>query len=289
VKTITPTLLETKNKLHTTGSWLVLVKFVYSGSVLWRLTNNVEDIVYGGNTYSAHALALSPVRETIRGDLPKQALVVYDPELSMVGTAHSNKGLSGGEVEVRYVFATGPTSWTDTGLVQYFTILSSTWDDRESALTFTIGVTSPLVKRFPRDRYIATICRHKFRGGFCRYSGGTLTANTIAFYHVDGGQDYIRLAPYAAYTDFGDGQHVQVSGSRYNNGEYVIDRVVYDTPTGYTRFYLHDDFELVNENSAHTRTITVEAVCDHSLTVCRANGNDAQYGGHPGVSEGLYG
>ncbi len=36
-------------------------------------------------------------------------------------------------------------------------------------MTFTVGIPSLLSRRFPRDRYVAGFCRHKFAGALCKY------------------------------------------------------------------------------------------------------------------------
>ena len=286
-----------KNKLSTSGAWLVLVTAAYptlaSPSYLVRYVNNTKDVVFGGSTYSKRSFSVQQVTETIKGELPRATLTIFDPALDWKDTLQDNLGWSGGEVQVQLVYFNTSLVATSTGILQYFTILDSAWDDANAAVRFNISVNAPMQKRFPRDRYVAAVCRHVFKGGFCRYAedtdDGTIVSSLIAFYHVAGGLDYIRLAPYAAYERFTAGQQISVTGSVQNLGRFEISTVVFDTPTGFTRFYLTSDYTLTNENSAHSLTITITAICNHTLDNCRANNNSHMYGASPGVAGGLYG
>ena len=304
-----------KNKISTAGAWLTCIELTYTGETTLRFVNNNANVVIPGTTpivertYTKWAFGLGQVKESIKGELPRISLALYDVDLTLRTTMQANSGWSGGEVTVRRVFVDSAGTVTDTDIVQYFTILSTTWDDTSNALNFSIGISTPLSKRFPRDRQSATICRHKFRDGFCRYAEGTdplgrsigeFTSNKIAIYSAPGARDYIRMWSYASFMldiddvdtpTFSAGQHIMLTGSNHNDNKYIVDELNWGDEEGYTRLYLNNTSIRVNqnENSSHALTLTVLSVCDHSITDCRALNNSHKFGASPGMSGGLYG
>jgi len=46
-------------------------------------------------------------------------------------------------------------------------------------ITFRLGAINPIMQRFPRNRYIALHCRHKFRHAICGYAGQTIESITL--------------------------------------------------------------------------------------------------------------
>ncbi len=301
MKTLPASIVSQKNMISTPGSWLVCVDIAYpnltaSPRTHYRFVNNTEDVVLDGNTYTKWAFGLGQVKESIKGELPRITLSLYDVNLTMKATLQANDGWSGGEVSVRRVYVSLAGVVTDTDILQYFTILSTTWDDRNNAINFNIGVSTPLSKRFPRDRYVSTICRHKFRDGFCRYGetvdafgnyDGLVVDKQIALYSAPAARDYIRFQSTLNWNHFDENQFVTISGSVYNDNTYRIET---KDDTSELRLYLYADFRFDrSENSLHALTLTVTTQCNHSLTQCRANNNSHKYGASPGVSEGHYG
>lgn len=284
-----------KGKISATGAWLVLVDIrTKAGVGVKRIVNNTENVTYAGLTYYAVPFRLSQIKESVKGELPKVTLSVYDANLDFRPQLQLDDGLSGGEIDIRRVFFYSATSYADTGLLQYFTIIDAAWDDSESVIHFNIGVSNLLAKRFPRDRYISLICRHIFRGGMCRYgedNEGTFISNKITLYSAPLGYDYVRVfSSEADYQKFDVDQMIKISGSGYNNGIYRIHHKIYGEQSGYGRYYLYTNKRFSqSENSNSALVITLKTQCDHSLVQCRANNNSHMYGSSPGVAEGLYG
>ncbi len=314
MKTLPSSIITQKNLLSTPGSWLIFLDITYSGETTLRFVNNTEDVVFPGSepladrTYTKWAFGLGQVREAIKGDLPRVTFALYDVGLTLRSTLQANNGWSGGEVRIKKAFVTKAGVATDSEIIQYFTILDTIWDDNRNLINFNLGISTPLNKRFPRDRYVATICRHRFRGGFCRYGEeedvngyhpGLMVDNKISFYASDI-RAYIKMWSYASYKltipgraaevdRFSAGQTIEVSGSVLNEGRYMIDESNWGDEAGWTRLYLTSDYALITENRNVALTITLTAICDHSLTICQANNNSHRYGASPGVTGGLYG
>ncbi len=294
---------EQKGKIAAPGAWLMLLDVAYpsltaSPRTAYKLINNIRGYSYHGNYYEPWAFRLGQVREELKGGLPRVTLSLYDPALTLMQAFQDNAGFSTGEVSVRYVYIDPNHSITDPDIIQFFTILDTTWDDKDSVLNCNISVVSPLSRRFPRDRFVASACRHQFRGGLCRYgedvdvygdSAGLIANTRIALYQGTT-SDYIRMWGYAMYSYFSVGQHIRVSGSTYNDNEYIIESVRFGENPGYGRFYLESDTRInQSENSSESIEITVTALCDRTITACRANNNSHAYGGSPGVAGGIYG
>ena len=293
MRDLTAASITKKNLISTPGAWLLLLTIEYGGSVVGRWVNDQSDAVYDGATYSAAPFTLSPVTEALKGDLPQSTLTLYDANLALRAPMQDNDGLSGGAVTIRRIYSSQAGVITDPGVAHVFTILTAAWDDSANAIVLVLGTSTPLGNRFPRDRYVAIICRHRFRGGFCRYgengADGIITSALVGFFtvapHTETSRDYIAFASSAALVRFNAGQTIQVSNSMSNDGIYVIDEV---TRVGaFIRFYLTNDYMLTREDVG--ANVTVTALCDHTIAACRANNNSHMYGGSPGVSEGIYG
>lgn len=306
MRTIPATAKTKKNLIATAGAWLVLVDVDYGGSNIVRYVNNQENVTFGGNTYTAQPFLLSPANESIKGELPRTTISIYDPDLTLRTVLQNNDGLSGGTITIYRVYYETAAVPVDSDVVFTSTILDSRWDDAQSMVVFAVGISTPLTFRFPRSRYISSICRHKFRFGFCRYGEGVdsngfhkgiLTTKLTSFHNVSG-LDYILCLPYLAYKirivgsvaeefNFFAGQKVEVSGSVRNNNIFELDNV--ELVADGTRLYLTSDYNLETENEDNALTISLQVVCDHTLTMCRAYSNSHMYGGSPGIAEGIYG
>lgn len=279
-----------KNAIATEGSWLILVDLYYPGSSTpdKRYVNNNENVTYpeeAGNTYTAVPFTISQIKESMQGDLPKAVFTLYDVDLDLKDDLQTHDGLSGGKIEVRKVFFWNSMVPRDTQVIEYFTILDTTASDTE--ISFNIGVSTPLTKRFPRDRYVSVICRHRFRDGMCQFTGGELTGTDIAFIERDDAVSYIHTSDADDYAIFRGDQTIRVSGSDYNDGDYKINYVTRSLTLNHTYINLDDSVTLTGEGASKPITITV--ICDKTISSCRANNNSYRYGGSPGVAEGIYG
>lgn len=302
MKALPTAIITQKNKIASSGSWLLFLDIAYpsltaSPRTHYRFVNNNENVTLGGNSYTKWAFGLGQVRETIKGDLPRVTLSLYDVNLTLRPTLQANDGWSGGEASVQRAYVTEAGVATDADIIQYFTILDTVWDDSRNLINFNLGISTPLNKRLPRHRYVSTVCRHKFRDGFCRYGetgedGDVTTVYTecVPKGHYSNTLAYIAVGVAEAYTDFSVGQKIRLEGTTNNDDEtYIISSITQDESAA-AYLTLTSDFDLVYESHWNDGTsVRILAVCDYGITICRANNNSHQYGGSPGVSEGLYG
>lgn len=290
MRTLPAAIIAQKNAISTAGAWLLFADIAFTGETTLRLVNNTSNVSLGGVTYTKWAFGLGQVKESVKGDLPRVTFTLYDVNLSMRSTLLANDGWSGGEITLQRAFVTKAGAAANAEILQYFTILSTTWDDNTGAVCFDIGVSSPLSRRFPRDRYSATICRHKFRDGFCRYAGGDITTVYNRFYSkADSDTAFARLdigVP-GNTGDFTAGQRIRIAGTAHNDNEYVIGSVMLTSSDPH--LYLTANYNFTSENLWISTAVRVYVVCNHSITDCRVLNNSHMFGASPGVSEGLYG
>jgi len=290
-KTFSTSIMRQKNAIATSGAWLTLVDLFYPGSSTpdHRFVNNNENLTYDGNLYTAIPLSVSQVKENIRGELPKTTLTIFDVNQDLRDDLQTYDGFSGGSVQVRAIYFDKSGTPTETGILEYFTILEVIATDE--SVVFSIGVTAPLSKRFPRDKYVSTICRHRFRDGMCQFTGGiALTRNDASFVHRKDNYDYICILNSYFYNNFRANQIIRVTGSVNNNKDYRIASVTRDLALNHTYINFgtgENAVELIEEAAGASVTITV--ICDKTISTCRANNNSSRYGGSPGVAEGIYG
>lgn len=200
--TLTATGKLTKNLIATAQAWLILVEIDATGvgGSTYRRTSDESTTFWNGLIFNPAALSFGEVRESVQGDLPKVSLTLPNTDTALNTAMNNYDGLRGAAVTV-YIVPSGNLAVSVAELTETFEVVETSADNQW--ITFTLGFSDPLGKRFPRDRYTAAICRHVFKGIFCRYVG-------------------------------------------------------------------------------------VETTCDHTLAHCQARGNTPQYGGSPGVDEGVY-
>ncbi|NOX15956.1 MAG: hypothetical protein GXP61_08030 [Epsilonproteobacteria bacterium] len=161
---------ELKNALFDSGEWLVLLTFTNkNASVMIRVINNPEDVVFGGETFKAFPFQIDTITESNKGELPKinitlsnvdrivQAYVEQDPDLGSGWNVHvdivHNTALANAIAEIQYDFITmGATA-------------------NESSVVFSCSMQNPLRYQFPRIRMLPNSCQHRFRHGGCDYKG----------------------------------------------------------------------------------------------------------------------
>ena len=281
-----------KNAIANSGAWLTLIDLYYPGSTTpdKQLVNNNENLTYDGDTYTATPLSVSQVKESIRGELPKTTLTIYDIDQDLKSDLQDNDGFSGGTVEIRAIYFNSSGTPTETNILEYFTILEVVATDE--SVVFSIGVTAPLSKRFPRDKYVSTICRHRFRDGMCQFTGGILSNTGIAFVHRPDDKfgvydDYIYTLSASDTIFFRAAQIIRITGSASNNHDYRIKSVTTNNVLNHTYINFDTEVNLISEAAGAAVTITV--ICDKTISACRANNNSTRYGGSPGVAEGIYG
>ena len=164
-----------KNKLSSTGAWLILVEIDFDGIDPIRLAYNTENIVWSAHTWMAFPFELREMSEDSKGRLPSLEIRVSNVSRALMPYVEQSQGGVGAKVIVRVVHS-DHLDLVEPELEETFTIVSCAAD--AAWVTFTLGAESPLLQRCPKQRFLKDHCRYKeFKGAECGYSGPETTCN----------------------------------------------------------------------------------------------------------------
>ena len=168
MKSISSALAIEKNKLATPNPWLVLLDITLTDSTCFFLVNNTEDVTFNGQVYTACPLDIQPPKESSKGEIPSAQLRISNATRVLQGYLEALTGGIGSSVLLRIVNA-GLLEENYSDLEMTFYVLSCVCNAQW--VTFNLGAPSPLRKRFPLYRYIASHCNWQYRGAECGYNG----------------------------------------------------------------------------------------------------------------------
>jgi len=165
-----------KNKISSTGAWLILLTVTLPNSTVIRLVRNNEDVTYQGESYIAFDFALEAVVHDIKGKLPSVNLKVSNVGRVFQSYIEEMEGIVGSIVLIQIV--------NSALLAEDFSELDLTFEIQKTSadsmyVTFELGIPSPLNKRFPLYRYSGVICNwaSRFKGAECKFVGATTTCD----------------------------------------------------------------------------------------------------------------
>jgi phage-related protein len=320
--------LKEQETISNAGAWIWLVEIRKTGYTTRRYTNNnsavgtnlyVDWPTGNSHRYYAAPLSIDDTAASLDGKFPEYKLGIGEVDLSSGLRSYivEANGYVGGTVRMIIVHS-AHLGLTTPAVDEYAEILNC--DVTADAVVFTLGIPSMLNKRFPRDKYVAGFCRHKFAGALCQYTKppyyrqtndisfapgiinpttGLVYYNTIRvasgrliediFSHsYPPGTDYAGPPRrFALAKDIG----FTISGSQYNDGQYLADMVhlVYET---YVRVKPMDTIGMTFYAEDAGNLITIQLGndnCDHTLAACKLRNNLQNYGGSPGMVGGVYG
>lgn len=168
MKTLPSVIVREKNKLYTPDPWVVLLEITLDSTTKLYFCSNNEDLVFGGQTYTAFPFYLEPTKQSSKGEIPTVSLRVCNVTQLIHSYLEDLDGAVGAGVTVKVVSA-GHLTEDYTELDMTFSVLSTEAD--AEWVTFSLGSPSPLRRRFPLHRYIALHCNWEFQGLECAYSG----------------------------------------------------------------------------------------------------------------------
>lgn len=160
-----------KNKVSSTGAWLILLEFDIPGTGDIRLTSNNENVFWpesGGNLYTAFPFTVEDVREDSSGALPSFSIKVSNVTRALVPYLEETDGFKDASVRIMVVHS-DHLDLTTAEIDEEFDVLGVGVD--EMWATLTMGAPSPMRMRSPKDRYLKDHCRFKFKSARCGYSG----------------------------------------------------------------------------------------------------------------------
>ena len=300
------TYLEEKNVIASSGTWIWLIEITLSGQTSTRRTNNNETVSWGGYEWHPAAFAIDDINESTSGEFPEYRVQIDDADLSgSLRTRIQNyDGLIGETIRFRIVHS-AHLDLTTPAIDESVEVLSC--EVTAQSVIFTVGLPNLLGYRFPRDRYVPGFCRHKFKGGLCKYvtNRPVYTSDGISFGlyatkfslkdNNNGFVDFLKhfitpiqgTSAYMLTTDI----HIIVSGSSLNNGTLLAISNP-NLPVYQDRIYV----EAFVETEAAGEPIQLSTVetftfdtCDHTLEACTERNNSINYGGSPGIVGGVYG
>lgn len=168
-----------KNQIASANPWLVMLEATLPDATKLYLVHNTEDITFNSQVYTAFPFQIEIPKIGSKGELPLWTLRVSNVSRLLMGYFEQQKGLIKSEVIIRFVNA-GYLSENYTDLETIMEVLSSKAD--ADWLTFSLGMPSPLRRRFPIYRYIAGHCSWDFKGIECAYSGAVTTCEKTLNY-----------------------------------------------------------------------------------------------------------
>lgn len=186
MKTLPTQLVEEKNKLQSTAPWLILLDIDLvnpnSGATeTIKLVRNTEDIIYPvsnpsveGDTYYAFPFEMEPVKRTSKGAIPTLNILISNTEKFLQSYMEEYEGGLASSITITIVNADNLDLIT-TELEVTLDVLKA--EISEKFITFTMGAPSPLIQRFPLERYLALHCRWRFKSCECGYAGALTTCD----------------------------------------------------------------------------------------------------------------
>jgi len=158
-----------KNKLDSTGAFLVLLEINFEGVDPIRLVRNTEDIEWNGETWYAFPFDIDDVQEDAKGQLPNVTIRVGNVTRVLQQYLDDSQGGLGATVTIRVVHS-DHLDLTDPEFEETFEVIGCSVD--QMWVRFTLGAENPLLTRCPRQRFLKDHCRYKeFKGTLCGYSG----------------------------------------------------------------------------------------------------------------------
>ena len=164
--------IEEKNKLSSTGAWLVLLEINSPTAPTVRLALNTEDITWpagGGDIYRAFSFKIGEIKEDGQGGLPTFTLSVSNLDRVLESYVDASDGGKDNTLTLRVVHS--------DHLDQLQPELEETFDNLGCKvgtrwITYRLGAENPMRRRSPKDRYLKDHCRYKeFKGVLCGYAG----------------------------------------------------------------------------------------------------------------------
>ena len=174
MKNIPLALRQAKNAFGQDSAWLMLLTLTLPApdNTVFRIVPNNEDVVFGGETYTAFPVQIELPKETNSGEIPSITLQVSNVTRVLQGHLEALNGGVGATVQL-IIVNVAHLSEDYAELTMDFDVLSATCSAQWVSLK--CGASNPLRRRFPGDKYFAGHCNWQFKGAECAYSGGDTT------------------------------------------------------------------------------------------------------------------
>lgn len=166
-----------KNKISSSGTWLLLLEVLYPNEDPVYLCLNNEQIIWNGNTWLPAIFSLTGMTETKDAEIPSIPLTVIDINRSLIPALEKFNGGIGATVIIRVVHS-NYLSNTVPELEEYTEVMDATVDD-SAKISFKLGAENLSNRACPSGRFLKNYCRFVFKGtdGRCGYSGLETSCN----------------------------------------------------------------------------------------------------------------
>ncbi len=165
-----------KNKISSTGAWLVLIEVQFQGATI-RVVNNNEDIEWptgSGTTWIAFPFELGEVNENSKGELPALQLKVSNVTRTIQQYLEEYAGGTDATVILRVVMSEH-LDLTTPEMTETFSVKSTSTDAMWAY--FNLGPDFALTQRYPADRYMQNFCPYRYKSIKCGYNGALPPCN----------------------------------------------------------------------------------------------------------------
>ena len=171
MRTLSTAALAEKNKLASSGAWIVLLEIGLTTIV--RLASSNEDIAWDGETWQAFPFELSTVSETGKGEIPAVIVKVSNVTGEIQQLLEASDGAHGTSGVIRVINTEASTA-TECEFEQAYILESSQYDDMH--VSFNLTGSNCLTRRVPRRRYLKNFCPFVYGGTECGVSAATVSS-----------------------------------------------------------------------------------------------------------------
>jgi len=158
--TLSSAYLAEKNKLSSSGAWIILIDLTLSdGTTHVRLAKNTDDIVWDGQTYQKFPLVIDDLKEEKGGEHTILNIRVGNVTRALMVYMEGEKGLVGCDCTL-YVVHSDNLGEANPAIEETFTVTSSHADNQW--INVSLSAANLFQVQFPDNRYLRSWCRFKF-------------------------------------------------------------------------------------------------------------------------------
>lgn len=177
-KVLPTVLIQEKNALSSSNSWLVLLDVTFKDSSgnfmtdnVQHIVNNTEEVIFNGLTYAPSNFIVNRINEDSKATINNVTLTISNLAQVFQYYLELYSGAVGSLVTI-YIVNTGHLTLSTSDyadLIMDYIVLSATAN--ADHITFTLGAEDPLLLRFPQQRYLSYHCAWQFKSVECAYNG----------------------------------------------------------------------------------------------------------------------
>lgn len=173
-KNVSTNLKREKNRLDSTGAWLLTIDLTLPDATTRYLVRNNEDIVFQGQTYAKANFQVEGVQEDAKGAISQVQLRVADITQALEYDLQAQGGGLGSTVLLR-VINTAYLAENYADLELSLEVMRCT--SKAGWITWTLSIPNPYRKRFPLLKTRGDYCNwvRWYKGAECGYTGALAT------------------------------------------------------------------------------------------------------------------